>query len=113
MKQEINELHRKFVKVFTGVGQYKHYTADIQVKPGSTPFFQRAAPCPLHLRKPAKERLDYFVKLGILEPLPVGTPVKYASRMLVVPKPNKPDEVRLVADFKRLNLQLARTRAVQ
>ena len=32
--------------------------------------------------------------------------------MLVVPKPNKPDEVCLVADFKRLNLQLARTRAV-
>ena len=43
---------------------------------------------PTTLRKPAKERLDYFMKLGILELLPVGSPVKYASRMLVVPKPN-------------------------
>ena len=104
---------RKFIMVFTGVGYYIHYTADIQVKSGSTPFFQRAASYPLPLRKPARERLDYFVKLGILEHLPVGSPVKYASRMLVVPKPNKPDEVCLVADSKRLNLQLARTRAVQ
>ena len=64
------------------------------------------------MRKPALERLDYFVQLGILKPSPVGRPITYCSPMLVVQKPNKPGEVRLVVNYKRLNLQLSRTRHV-
>ena len=111
-KELVNKLHQRYEQVFKGVGQYKHHTVDLEVKPGSQPFVLRAIPCPIHLRKPALERLEYFIKLGILKPLPVGYPIRYCSPMLVVQKPNKPGEVRLVVNCKRLNLQLSRTRQV-
>ena len=103
-KTLVDKLHTKYKKVFIGIGRYKYKTIDLEVKPGSVPFVLRAIPCPIYLRKPALKRLNSFVKLGILIPLPVNYPISYCSPLLVVPKPNKPDEVRLVANYKKLNL---------
>ena len=97
-------MHTKYKKVFIGIGRYKYKTIDLEVKPGSVPFVLRAISCPIYLRKPALKRLNTFVKLGILIPLPVNYPITYCSPLLVVPKPNKPDEVCLVANYKKLNL---------
>ena len=111
-KLALAALHKKHHKVFSGVGVYKHHTVDLHVKEDSQPFIQKAIPCSIHYRQRALERLDYFVKLGILEPLPNGYPIKYCSPMLVLPKPNKKEEIRLVVNYKRLNEQLSRTRHV-
>ena len=110
-KAAVTAAHKKHVKVFQGVGTYKHFEVDLQVKPNSEPIVIRAIPCPVHLREQAQQRLDYFVKLGILAPLPNGYPIKYCSPLLVIPKPNK-KEVRLVVNYRRLNEQLSRTRHV-
>ena len=110
-KLAVDKIHGKFKKVFTGVGTYPHYTVDLHVKEDSEPFILRAIPCPIHLRKKALERLEYFEKLGILAKVPNGYPIKYCSPLLILKKPNK-DEVRLVVNYKRLNLQLTRTRHV-
>ena len=107
----VKDLHEEFKEVFTGIGKYKHHTVDLKLKEGTQPFFLKAIPCPIHLRKQAQERLDYFIKLGILEPLPIGHPVKYCSPLLVVPKPHK-QEVRFVVNYKKLNEALCRTRHV-
>ena len=110
-KKAVVEIHKTHAKVFTGVGTYKHYTVDLHVKDNPEPFIQKSIPCPIHLRQMALERLEYFVKLGILEPVPNGYPIKFCSPMLVLKKPNK-NEIRLVVNYKRLNLQLTRTRHV-
>ena len=108
---EVTKLHKKYAKVFIGVGTYKHHTVDLQVKRDADPFILIAIPCPIHLRDKAIERLNYFIKLGILEPVENGAPIEYCSPLLVLLKPNK-QEVRLVVNYKRLNSVLIRSRHV-
>ena len=69
---EVTKLHKKYAKVFIGVGTYKHHTVDLQVKRDADPFILSAIPCPIHLRDKAIERLNHFIKLGILEPVKTG-----------------------------------------
>ena len=106
---EIKELMKKYEKVFVGVGQFKPYKISLQLKNDATPFVTRACNVAIHLRAAALERLEYFEKIGIMEKLPPNYPIKFLSPLLVVPKPGKV-EVRLVANFKMLNLRLYRTR---
>ena len=92
-KTLVDKLHTKYKKVFIGIGCYKYKTIVLEVKPRSVPFSLRAIPCPIYFRKPALKHLNHFVKLGILIPLPVNYQITYCLPLLVVPKPNKPDEV--------------------
>ena len=68
----VEAIHKKYHKVFKGIGRYKYHTVDLQLKPDAQPFIIRAIPCPIHLRAKALERLEYFQKYGILVPLPNG-----------------------------------------
>ena len=105
---------RKFTKhnsVCFKESKYSFHTEDLKLKPGSEPFVLRAIPVPQHWHKPAKERLNEFVCLKILEPLSIGYAIEFCSPLLVVKKPNK-DEPRLVVNYKKLNSMLSRTRHV-
>ena len=106
---EVDALMKKYSKVFVGVGQFKPYKISLQLKDDATPFINRACNVAIHLRAKALERLEYFEKIGVMKKLPPNHPIKYLSPLLVVPKPGK-EEVRLVANFKLLNLRLYRTR---
>ena len=108
-QQACKDLFKKYSKVFTGVGCFKNYKIQLQLKEDATPFVNRACNVAIHLRAKALERLNYFERLGIMEKIPANYPIKFLSPLLVVPKPDK-DEVRLVANFKMLNLRLFRTR---
>ena len=108
---KIKAINKKFSKVFQGVGCFKNFKAELQLKPGSTPFIIKGSQCPIHLREKAKQRIQYFVEQDILEPLENGYPIQYCSPLLVIPKPKR-DEVRLVANFIELNKRLYRTRHV-
>ena len=46
----------------------------------------KPVPIPMHWMKEVKEQLDKDVRLGVLEPVPVGEPVTWCSRMIVCPK---------------------------
>ena len=107
-KKAVAEIHKTYQCVFQGVGRYRFHTVDLKLKPGSEPFVLRAIPVPLHWRKPATQRLEEFVRLKILEPLPIGYAIEFCSPLLVVKKPNK-DEPRLVVNYKKLNSMLSRT----
>ena len=108
-KAELDALMKKYKKVFEGVGEFKPYKISLQLKDDATPFVNRACNVAIHLREKALERLQYFEKIGVMKKLPPNHPIKYLSPLLVVPKPGK-EEVRLVANFKLLNLRLYRTR---
>lgn len=55
--------------------------------PGSTPTtFHTPIPVPHHWKKKVKQDLNQDVSLGIIKPVPVGTPTTWCSRMVVAHK---------------------------
>ena len=58
-------------------------------------------PVPHHWKEEVKKKLDADVSLGIIEPVPQGTPTKWCARMIVVPK--KDGTPRRTVDLQNLN----------
>ena len=58
-------------------------------------------PVPVHWQDEVKRGLDQDVRLGVIEPVPVGTPVTWCHRMVVCPK--KSGKPRRTVDFQPLN----------
>ncbi len=58
-------------------------------------------PVPLHWQDKVKAGLDQDVQLGVIEPVPVGTPVTWCHRMVICPK--KDGQPRYTVDFQPLN----------
>ena len=56
---------------------------------------------PIHWQLPVKEGLDRDVRLGVLEHVPVNTPARWQSRMVLVAKHN--GDPRRTVDYKNLN----------
>ena len=75
-----------------------HLMVDPEAKPTAhhTPI-----PVPIHWQDEVKADLDRDVRLGILEPVPVGTPVTWCSKMVVAAK--KSGKPRRTVDFQALN----------
>ena len=63
-------------------------------------------PVPLHWQDAVKASLMQDVKLGVIEPVPVGEPVTWCHRMVVCAKSN--GEPRRTIDFQALNTHAAR-----
>ena len=63
-------------------------------------------PVPLHWQDDVKAGLDRDVRLGVLEPVPIGEPVTWCHRMVICAKKNgKP---RRTIDFQSLNTHATR-----
>ena len=72
----------------------------------------RPGSVPLHLVKEVKEGLDKDERLGVIEKVPVNTPVTWCARMVVCMK--KSGKVRRTVDFKPFNRAAPRqTHAVE
>ena len=75
---------------------------NITFQPGSTPSAVHCPiPVPHHWKKAVKDALDQDVALGIIEPVPQGTPTVWCSRMVVTPK--KDGTPRRTVDLQKLN----------
>ena len=61
----------------------------------------KAAIIPIHLKTRVKADLDRDVRLGILEKVPMNSPVRWLSRMLVTMK--KDGSPHRIIDYKNLN----------
>ena len=74
----------------------------ITFRPDATPSAVHSPiPVPHHWKKAVKEALDRDVDLGIIEPVPQGTPTVWCSRMVVTPK--KDGTPRRTVDLQKLN----------
>ena len=75
---------------------------DIHFRPDSKPkAFHCPIPVPHHWKEQVKANLDRDVRLGIIEPVPPGTPTVWCSKMVVVPK--KDGTPRRTVDLQHLN----------
>ena len=79
----------------------------LNIDPAAIPkAFHTPVPVPLHWREEVKRGLDQDVKLGVIEPVPIGEPVTWCHRMVICPKKNgKP---RRTVDLQALNAYATR-----
>lgn len=79
----------------------------LMIDPDATPIAcHTPVPVPLHWQDDVKAGLDQDVRLGVIEPVPVGEPVTWCHRMVVCAKKNgKP---RRTVDFQALNAHAIR-----
>ena len=79
----------------------------LMVDPSAEPVAHHTpVPVPLHWQDEVKAGLDQDVRLGVLEPVPVGEPVTWCHRMVVCAKKNgKP---RRTVDLQSLNAHAKR-----
>ena len=81
--------------------------AKIHAKPDAIPHIRHVPiPVALHWNDAVKDLVFGNVEKGIFERNPIGTPIKWCSPMIVVPK--KDGRPRIVVDFKKLNEQCYR-----
>ena len=75
---------------------------DIRFKPGTTPHAVHVPiPIPYHWKLATKNGLDRDVKLGVIEPVPQGTPTVWCSRMVVTGKSD--GSPRRTVDLQKVN----------
>ena len=98
--KKFETLHKKHEKVFSGMGLLKDYEVELKLAEDTPEFFYRPSLVPVHLQDRATERLNEYIKLGLFELVPQGTPIKYLSSLLVI---EEKDKVRLVGDYHYVN----------
>ena len=79
----------------------------LMIDPQATPTAHHSPiPVPLHWQEEVKAGLDRDVRLGVLEPVPIGEPVTWCHRMVICAKKN--GSPRRTIDFQPLNLHATR-----
>ena len=74
----------------------------LMIDPNATPVAHHSPiPVPLHWQDAIKASLDRDVRLGVLEPVPIGEPVTWCHRMVICAKQN--GTPRRTIDFQPLN----------
>ncbi len=79
----------------------------LMIDPHATPTAHHSPiPVPLHWQDKVKAGLDRDVRLGVLEPVPIGEPVTWCHRMVICAKKN--GSPRRTIDFQPLNAHATR-----
>ena len=79
----------------------------LMINPNATPTaYHSPIPVPLHWQDAVKAGLDRDVRLGVIEPVPIGEPVTWCHRMVICAKQN--GTPRRTIDFQPLNLHATR-----
>ena len=79
----------------------------IQLKADAVPHaIHTPIPIPNHWKAKVKADLDRDIAMGIIEPVPIGTPTRHCARMVVLAKRN--GEPRRTVDLSALNKQCLR-----
>ena len=111
--QHIRTLIKDNTKLFNGVGCFKGYQVHLELKEDAKPIIQKPRQIPIHSQVQTKRRLEEFISEDIMEWCPMNQAMTFVSPIHVCPKPNKPGEIRITADYRCLNKNLSRTRIVQ
>ena len=74
----------------------------LMVDPNVVPLAHHTpVPVPVHWQEEEKAGIDRDIKLGVIEPVPIGEPVTWCHRMVICAKKN--GLPRLTVDFQALN----------
>ena len=92
------------------MGEYKGEPGCIHVDESVRPVAQPHHLIPFHVRKQVEDKLKELENEDIIERAEGPTP--WVSPIVVVPKPSKPNEIRICVDMRALNKAIIRKRHV-
>ena len=98
--------------ITNGIGHLKDFEVKIHVDPSVTPVARKHSRVPFHLRDKVKTELDNLEAQDIIEKVDSKDATEWVSRIVVAPKPKKPEEIRLCVDMRDANKAIKRTRHV-
>ena len=104
------ELCDKYKPVFTGLGKLKDKQIKFHVDENVVPIAQPARRIPFHVRDKVEQEIKRLEQIDVIEK--VHGPTPWVSNIVVAPKPNAPDEIRLCVDMRKANQALKRERHV-
>ena len=101
-------LVQEFSELFNGVGKLKDTTIKLHIDENVPSVAQPARRIPFHIRKALDKALDELEEYDIIEPSVGATP--WVSPLVIFPKLNNPDEVRVCIDMRQANRAIQRER---
>ncbi|XP_052814002.1 uncharacterized protein K02A2.6-like [Mya arenaria] len=104
------ELCDKYQSVFTGLGKLKDKQIKFHVDENVVPIAQPARRIPFHVREKVEQEIIRLEQQDVIEK--VDGPTPWVSNIVVAPKPNAPDQIRLCVDMRKANQALKRERHV-
>ena len=108
--RDLQKILNKHAPVFTGLGKHSSAQVELAVDDTVPPVAQPPRRIPFHLRQKVESELCKLEQDDIIEKVPENTPTDWVSPVVIVPKPNQPDKIRLCVDMRAANTAIRRTR---
>ena len=105
-----DQLCDKYQSVFTGLGKLKDKQIKFHVDESVVPIAQPARRIPFHMREKVEQEIHRLEQQDVIEK--VDGPTPWVSNIVVAPKPNAPDQIRLCVDMRKANQALKRERHI-
>ena len=99
--KDLPQLLHEYNDIFQGISKLKDFQFEIHVDSEVQPVAQPARRIPFHIRQQVEQEINNLEKQGIIEAVEGPTP--WVSPVVVVPKPHKPQEIRLCVDLRHPN----------
>ena len=101
---------KDFPSLTSGMGEYKGKPVRIHVDESIKPVAQPHCRIPFHIQKQVEEKLRQLENEGIIKHAEGLTP--WVSPIVVVPKPQKTNEIRICVDMRFLHKAIIRERHI-
>ena len=98
---------KDFPRLLNGMGEYRGEPVRIHVDESVRPVVQPHRRISFHVRKQVEDKLRQLGNENIIE-----RPTPWVSLIIVVPKPSRPNEIRICIDMRSLNQAIIRERHV-
>jgi hypothetical protein len=107
---EYNKMFDKCKSVFTGLGKLKDKQIKFNIDEKILPSAEHVRRIPFHVRENVEKEIKRLENLDVIEKVNGATP--WVSNLVVAPKPNAPNEIRLCVDMRKAKQALKRERYV-
>lgn len=105
-----DELLKQYPGLCRGIGKLKNVQVKLHVDPSVPPIARRHSRVPFHLRDKVAAELKRLEEEDVIEK--VEGPTEWMSRIVAVPKPHNPGNIRICIDMREANKAIMRTRHV-
>ncbi|CAF1080712.1 unnamed protein product, partial [Brachionus calyciflorus] len=107
--KKIEKLRSKYRSLFSGrIGKLKNHEVELHIDESVKPIQQKLRPVPFHLRPLVEKEIKNMLEQDIIEPIQGPTP--WVSPIVPVPKPDRPNEIRICTDAREANKAILRSR---
>ena len=110
LQPDVPDFLKDFSRLLNGMGEYKGEPVRIHVDESVRPVAQPHRRIPFHVRKQVEDKLRQLENEDIIAR--AEGPIPWVSPIVVVPKPSKPNEIRICVDTRSLYQAIIRERHV-